>query len=153
MNNEIRQILFLDYDKTLAFIDKADGQLFQIRNWAIVSCSAVVAFAVSQKIPIILAANAFLVICFLFLELIYKSFHEDCLGKGHYLEVLIKQSLDPSFKLPTEYQFGIGHEIKAPKLRKMFKILFSCERWHICAVYLGLIIVTALAAVYLLKVA
>ena len=149
MTDQEREMLLLDYDKTLAFIDKAEGHLFQIRNWAIVSCSAVVAFAVSQQSPIVLAANVFLVSCFCLLEVIYKSFHEDGIQKSYYLEEVIQKSSDASFQLPEDYQFGIGHTIALPRPGKLLRILFNRDRWHIGALYVGLFLLTALAAAYL----
>ncbi len=149
MKEKEAELLKFDYEKTLAFLDKADGWLFQIRNWALVSCSAVVTYAVSIERTIVLLANIFLILCFCIFELIYKSFHEDCIKKSHELEELIQKSLDTKSELPSDYQFGIGHAILVPRFKRLLSILLNRGRWHIGIVYIALLIMTALAAIYI----
>jgi hypothetical protein len=149
VTKEEKKILLLDYEKTLAYIDKADGQLFQIRGWALGFCSAVVAFAVTQNAALILGGNCVLILAFCLLELIYKSFHDDAIARGHRLESIIKASLDPASPLPPDYVFGIGHQIQVPSLRRVLQILWRPTRWHVGALYVGLLALTAISAVYL----
>jgi hypothetical protein len=149
MKDKEVELIKFDYERTQDFVDKADGFLFQIRNWAMVSCSAVVTYAVSEKNGIVLLANIFLVFGFCTFELIYKSFHEDCIRKGYELEKLLLQSLDTKSELPSDYQFGIGHAIRVPRFKGLVSILFNRNRWHIGIVYLALLIMTALAGIYI----
>ena len=149
MNHDELNLIKFDYEKTLDFLDKADSWLFQIRNWAGVSTTGIVAYAVSSKSAITLVANVFLIIGFCFFELIYKSFHEDCVSKSYILEGLLQKSLDPDTSLPENYKFGIGHAIDVVHPKKLIRILFSRKRWHLGIVYVGLTIMTCLAAIYI----
>ena len=139
-------LLKFDYEKTLAFIDKMDGYLFRVRNWGLVSCSGVLAFGIRQQSYLILGMNLLLAAGILFIELIYKSFHEDAISKSTYLEELIQHYQDES-SIPKEYEFGIGHSIHPLHVGDMAKILFNKKRWHIWVFYLSLAIVTAIAAI------
>ena len=73
------EILIKDYEVTQAFIDKIDGFLFWIRNWAIVSSSAVIVYSLTSEYRYIVFSNFLIVLGFLFVELIQKSFHEDAM--------------------------------------------------------------------------
>jgi len=65
-----------DFTQTLAFIDKCDDHIFKIKNWALLTSSAVIAFSVSQHHGAIALANLALLVAFIYLELIYKSFQD-----------------------------------------------------------------------------
>ena len=65
-----------DFAQTLEFIDKCDNHIFQIKNWALLTSSAVVAYSMSQRQHSIALANIALLVAFLYLELIYKSFQD-----------------------------------------------------------------------------
>jgi len=147
MKKDEIEIIKLDYEKTLSVLDKIENLLFQIKNWAVISCSAIIVFGISQKSMLILCTNFFLVLAFCFLEIIYKSFHEDCLEKSYKLEELITQSLVPTSQLPENYQFGIGHKIEPVKIKRAFAIFSNKERWHIRAFYLLIILSTTIALV------
>ncbi len=65
-----------DFAQTLGFIDKCDDHIFKIKNWALLTSSAVIAFSVSQHHTFFALANLALLIAFIYLELIYKSFQD-----------------------------------------------------------------------------
>nr|WP_319571714.1 hypothetical protein [uncultured Draconibacterium sp.] len=130
------EILIKDYESTQAFIDKADSFLFWIRNWAIVLCSAVIVFAVTNHSAIILLSNILIICGFLFVELIQKSFHEDALKHSYEVEKIIQESVWGNKPFPTNYQFGLGHSINTVTLKRLKSILFHRGRWHNVAFYL-----------------
>ncbi len=118
------ELLRLDYDKTLAFIDKADGQLWFIRNWALTANAAIIAFGVSAGSWAVILAALVLVVGFFGLELIVKSFHEDAIGQSYRLEELLVKAAKGPLDL-TDYEFGIGHTIKEPKFGRM--VALACK--------------------------
>ena len=136
MDQQKRELVLLDYDKTQNFIDKIDEFLFRIRNWALIAASGVIAYAVSNKNAPILIANIFIIVGFMAIELCWKSFHEDALAKGSDLEKLIDQYLLKGKPLPTTYRFGIGEAIHTVSLKRMVRILLNLGRWHNLAFYL-----------------
>lgn len=148
MSPEERDLLRFDYEKVLAFIDKTDGHLFKIREWAITFTAAVVAYSVAQDRAVALLGNVIAIVGFGSLELIYKQFHDDAIQKGYRAEILLRASLDPSERLPPDYVFGVGHAIRVPSLHRILDVLRRPTRWHIGALYLGLLFLTALAAFY-----
>jgi len=144
MNNELRDLLKIDYDKTLAFVDKMDDILFRIKNWAIVTSGAIIALAISINNRYALLVNLLLIYCFLVLELFYKCFHEDALIKSHLIEELLFS--DPNNEQiqgkRQEYVFGLGHAINLPNARRMTWILF--HRFHMSFLYLILLVLNIL---------
>lgn len=147
MTSAERKAVLLDYQYTTEFVNRMDAVLFQIRSWSGVACAAVISYAVSKNSIRILSANVLLGICFLFIELIYKSFHENGISHSHDLEEIIHYDAVHSggAPLPRGYQFGIGHAIQAPTLKRLLKILTNRRRWHIHVFYLLILFVSALA--------
>jgi hypothetical protein len=141
------ELLRLDYDKTLAFIDKADGQLWFIRNWALTANAAIIAVGVSTGSWAVILAALVLVAGFFTLELIVKSFHEDAIRQSFRLEELLVQAARGELDL-SDYEFGIGHTIKEPKFSRMFGIVLKPGRWHLSFLHIGLAIVDVLAMVF-----
>jgi len=76
------EALKLDYDSTCAFIDKCDELMFRIKNWALITTSAVVAYSISSQQELIVFSNLILVPAFLYMELIYKSLQDSAID--HY---------------------------------------------------------------------
>lgn len=70
------EILKEDFSQTLGFIDKCDDHIFKIKNWALLTSSAVIAFSITQNHDAIALANLALLLAFIYLELIYKSFQD-----------------------------------------------------------------------------
>lgn len=149
MTEDECDLLKLDYKTTIAFLDKADGWLFQIRNWAAVSSSAVVAYSVSKDNLLVLGLAPFLVMGFWFFELIYKSFHEDCIGKSYQLEEILRDCVRPGSEMPGDYEFGIGHAIEPVRVRRLLEIVRNPKRWHNNVAYLGLLVMCLGVFVYL----
>lgn len=44
------EILKEDFAQTVGFIDKCDDHIFKIKNWALLTSSAVIAFSISQNL-------------------------------------------------------------------------------------------------------
>jgi len=128
-------VLFKDYEATQSFIDKVDGFLFWIRNWTIVACSAVIAFAITRHCITILLANIFILVGFLVLELIQKSFHEDALKHACHIEAIVQACILGDRPFPDDYQFGIGHAIQTIDPTRLIKILLHPGRRHNVAFY------------------
>jgi hypothetical protein len=146
---EVPDVIWKDYQATLSFIDKLDGQLFSIRNLTIVSGSSVIAFAISKDKPSVLLANLIVVPAFLLLELAYKCFHEDGIVRSVYLERAIEVARLTG-DVPPDYRFGIGQSIRPPSPRRLLELLVHSKRWHIRIVHLLLLLVSAAAYYFLI---
>ncbi len=149
MKDKQLQLLKYDYDKTLAFIDKADEWFFRIRNMAVVSSAAIIAFGISERQVLIVCVVPFVVLGFWFYELIYKSFHESCIGKGYRIEELLDSELRQETTLPDDYEFGIGHAIRVVALRRLWCLVYSKNRWHLYVPYIALLLFSVFAMGYL----
>lgn len=66
------EALHKDYESTLSFIDKCDDHMFKIKNWALITTSAIIAFSISREMPLIVLVNIVLISAFIYMELIYK---------------------------------------------------------------------------------
>ena len=126
------RILMKDYESTLPFVDKLDGQLLAIRNLAVVSASAVIAYSVSEGLPWLLWANLAVIPAFMLMELVYKSFHEDGIRRTFVLEAQMLEAIRHQ-RYPTDYEFGIGHAIKPLSVTRMAKLALDRPRWHMLA--------------------
>ena len=69
-----------DFSQTLAYIDKCDDHIFKIKNWALLTSSAIIAFSISQDHDAFALANLALLVAFIYLELIYKSFQDTAIA-------------------------------------------------------------------------
>ena len=56
------EILKEDFAQTVGFIDKCDDHIFKIKNWALLTSSAVIAFSISQNHHVIALANLALLV-------------------------------------------------------------------------------------------
>jgi uncharacterized membrane protein len=137
-----KEILIKDYELTQAYIDKIDRFLFWIRNWTIVVCSGVIVFGVTKNERFVILTNIFILLVFLFLELIQKSFQENAMKHAGELEEIIQGQINGTNSLPKDYHFGIGHSLEAIKIKALFKILFNRARWHNLAFYLVILLFT-----------
>lgn len=138
-------VLIKDYELTQAYIDKIDKFLFWIRNWTIVACSGVIVFAITKNEQRIVLVNIFILLAFLFLELIQKSFQENAMKHAEELEEIIQSQLEGANKLPKNYHFGIAHSLKAIERKDLKNILFNRARWHNLAFYLVILLFTVAA--------
>lgn len=139
------EIIRFDYEKTLAFIDKLDDQIFRVKGWALVTCSAVIAYGMTRGERYVLFANCAIVIMFLFQEMAYKTFHESGIRKCLELEEIIQADLKKGAKLPTGYVFGLGHKIEPVTFHKMFGIILNPARWHSVFLYFMILVATVAA--------
>lgn len=126
-----------DYSQTLAFIDKCDDHIFKVKNWALLTSSAVIAFSISQNHDGLALANLALLVAFLYLELLYKSFQDTAIDHTNELSERIDMYLaDPKVDdLLYGYRHGFGRRLQYPSVRRVFSILRKRTRWHILNFY------------------
>jgi len=79
----------------------------------------------------------------------YKTFHETALAKMLELERIIHDDMNPKFKIPTSYRFGLGHAISTVTLKAIFGILKNPKRWHLIGFYFMIIIGSVSAAIFI----
>jgi hypothetical protein len=116
-------LLKLDYERVQAVIDKFDSQIFAIRNWAVTMTGALGALAVTVEEPLVLLVGLAPPLFFAFPELRYKSYSDEAIARGYYLEEQIHR-LALEGKMPEQgYQFGIRGQIHRPRLRQMVRRL------------------------------
>ena len=122
-----------DFAQTLGFIDKCDEHIFKIKNWALLTSSAVIAFAVSQDRDFIALINPVLLGAFVYLELIYKSFQDTAIEHADDISKRIDKYLaDPSVAdLLVGYNHGFGRRLRYPSVRRIWSILTNPDRRHI----------------------
>ena len=104
----IMDFLKLDYEAAQAVVNKFDGHLFAVRNWAVTTTGAIAALSLSVAQPRVLLVGLVPSVLFAFLELMYKSFHDEAIDKRKYVETQIQRVAVESSSLDTDYQFGMG---------------------------------------------
>ena len=136
-----------DYESTLGFIDKCDDLMFKIKNWALVTTSAVIAFSISRDQDSIVLVNLVLILAFMYLELIYKSFQDAAIQHTTDLAERIDKHLagEAAELLLQDYRFGFGRKLQYPSLGQIGKVLRNKYRRHIVNFY-GLIALFSLGA-------
>ena len=136
-----------DFAQTLGFIDKCDDHIFKIKNWALLTSSAVIAFSISQNQDPIALANLALLVAFMYLELIYKSFQDSAIEHTTDLSKRIDRYLaDPSCTdLLLGYNHSFGRKLQYPSVNRVFSLLRNHSRWHILNFY-GLLAIFSVAA-------
>lgn len=140
-------VLKEDFSQTLGFIDKCDGHIFKIKNWALLTSSAVIAFSVSQDQDLIALSNLALLLPFIYLELIYKSFQDTAIQHTTDISARIDRYLvDPALPdLLAGYTHSFGRKLQYPSVCRVFSILRNTNRWHILNFY-GLLALFSLGA-------
>ena len=146
-----REILLLDYQKTLEVIHKQVDALFKIKEWAVISCSAVIAYGVSQKSYLLLLSTLPLNTGFFFIEVFFREFHNGCIRRAEKLEEMIQDIFDGSNRTSV-YVFGISHTFRevAKEMRNPIKILFSTRNLRTSTGFLYMLILFFTAAGMLL---
>jgi len=141
------ELLREDFSQTVEFIDKCDDHIFKIKNWALFTSSAVIAFSVTQDHDAIALANLALLIAFIYLELIYKSFQDTAIEHTSDISKRIDMYLlDPSSSLLLgNYSHSYGRKLKYPSVCRVFNILRNSNRWHILNFY-GLLAIFSVGA-------
>lgn len=126
-----------DFSQTLGFIDKCDEHIFKIKNWALLTSSAIIAFAVSQHHGQMTLANLALLVAFIYLELIYKSFQDTAIQHNADISTRIDRYLaEPaSSGLLEGYKHSFGRKLEYPSVIRVFSILGNPRRWHILNFY------------------
>lgn len=141
-----------DFAQSLGFIDKCDDHIFKIKNWALLTSSAVIAFSVSQDHDAIALANLALLSAFIYLELIYKSFQDTAIEHtADISERIDKYLANPlTSDLLAGYSHSFGRKLRYPSVRRVFSILKNRNRWHILSFY-GLLAVFSVGAFMVAK--
>lgn len=136
-----------DYESTLGFIDKCDEHMFKIKNWALITTSTVIAFSISRDKDLIVLVNLVLILAFLYLELIYKSFQDIAIEHTTDLAERIDKHLGKTGadELIKDYKFGFGRKLQYPSLQRVAKIFRNKYRRHILNFY-GLIALFSVGA-------
>jgi len=130
------EILREDFAQTVEFIDKCDDHIFKVKNWALLTSSAVIAFSISQNHDAIALANLVLLIAFIYLELIYKSFQDTAILHTTDISQRIDRYLsDPTSELLIDYTHSFGRKLHYPSTGRVFSILGNRNRWHIFNFY------------------
>lgn len=132
-----------DYDDARNAVDKFDGQLFTIRNWAVTSAGALLALGFSTSQWIVPVVGLVSVVLFAYLEMTYKCFHEDALFRGRQMERLIEQALMGG-DFAAGYRFGLSHAFHTPSVGRILKMFLL--RRHVTLLYAGLTLALAAAA-------
>ena len=123
-------ILKDDFPQTLGFIDKCDNHIFQIKNWAIVTSSAIIAFSISQDHRALVLVNIPLLLAFIYLELIYKSFQDTAIQHTTDVSERIEKFLTSSedVDLLAGYRHSFGRKLQYPSIFRVFSILGNRNR-------------------------
>ncbi len=131
-----------DFAQTLSFIDKCDNHIFTIKNWALLTSSAVIAFSIQQDQAAIALANLALLFAFIYLELIYKSFQDTAIQHNTDISARIDRYLaEPTAPdLMVGYSHSFGRKLQYPSIFRVFSILGNRNRWHILNFYVLLAI-------------
>jgi hypothetical protein len=147
-----KEALVLDFQSTQDFIGKCDDHMFKIKNWALITTSAVVAYSISSNTEFVVFANLVLVLAFLYLELVYKSFQDSAIDHSTDISERIDKALsgdDVKHTVGSGYEFGFGRKLQYPSLKQCWNVLRNKNRRHIVRFY-GMISIFSIGA-YLLN--
>jgi hypothetical protein len=98
--------LKLDYEAAQAVVNKFDGHLFAVRNWAVTTTGAIAALSLSVAQPLVLLVGLGPSVVFAFLELMYKGYHDEAVDKRGYVERQIQQVAVKSSRLTPTISSG-----------------------------------------------
>lgn len=134
----VLSLLREDFSQTLGFIDKCDDHIFKIRNWALLTASAVVAYSFTSNHEGLAFANIALLLPFMYLELMYKSFQDSAIEHTNDLSGRIDAFVaNPiASALGSAYSHSFGRKLKYPSVGRVFSLLRNRQRWHILNFYL-----------------
>lgn len=130
-------ILREDFAQTVHFIDKCDEHMFKIKNWALLTSSAVIAFSISQVHGALALSNLALLVAFMYLELMYKTFQDTAIGHTQDISRRIDGYLsNPQTEdLLSGYSHSYGRKLMYPSVGHVFSLLKNRNRWHILNFY------------------
>ncbi len=145
-------VLREDFSQTVEFIDKCDDHIFKIKNWALLTSSAVIAFSITQDHNAFSLANLALLVAFIYLELIYKSFQDTAIEHTSDISRRIDRYLvdSSSDDLLDGYSHSYGRKLQYPSVLRVFTILGNRNRWHILNFY-GLLAIFSISAFVVAK--
>lgn len=131
------EVLQEDFAQTLAFIDKCDNHMFTVKNWALITTSAVIAFSITQNHHRVAFVNLGLIVAFIYLELIYKSFQDSAIEHSTDISIRIDRYLTApnSQDLLVGYSHSFGRKLKYPSVVRVYSLLGNLNRWHILNFY------------------
>jgi hypothetical protein len=131
------EVLQEDFAQTLAFIDKCDNHMFTVKNWALITTSTVIAFAITQNHYQVAFVNVGLIVAFMYLELIYKSFQDTAIEHNMDISTRIDRFLADraATDLLVGYNHSFGRKLKYPSVVRVFSLLGNLNRWHILNFY------------------
>jgi len=131
------EVLQEDFTQTLAFIDKCDSHMFTVKNWALITTSTVIAFSITQNHHRVAFVNLGLIVAFIYLELIYKSFQDTAIEHNMDISIRIDRFLaEPTSQdLMVGYSHSFGRKLKYPSVVRVFSLLGDLNRWHILNFY------------------
>ena len=109
-----------------------------------------IAFSITQERNAIALANLPLLVAFIYLELIYKSFQDTAIEHTTDISQRIDKYLANSGadNLLVGYNHGYGRKLEYPSILRVFSILKNRYRWHILNFYL-LLAVFSLGAYFI----
>jgi hypothetical protein len=143
---KLEEIFKLDYEKTLAAIDKYDSHVQEIKNWSITACGAILLLGLERKSVAITSLAIFVAIGFCFVALVCKTFLIAAWNHAKELEKLFRSGKE----LESPYQFGL---VLACPSRLTLKGLWRTARdpigWHIPLFFGFIVIVTVVTDIYL----
>lgn len=132
-----RELLQLDYEKSLAAVDKFEYCLLQIQNWSIVTCGAVTAFGHETQSFLILGLGVFLSLMFGVFALLYKGFQVDVMNHVS----IVERALQHPNTLSDDYVFGVGRSIRGAT-PSLFRLTLTIPAlWYLRSFYLVLALV------------
>ncbi len=139
--------LRLDYDSTNSFLDKCDAHMFKVKNWTLITSSAIIAYSISANAEFVVFVNLFLVPTFLYLELVYKSFQDTAIDHSKDIAQRIDRALlaEEDDDLLDGYQFGFGRKLQYPSLAKCLRILVNKNTRYIVNFY-GAVVLFSMGA-------
>ncbi len=141
-----------DFQQTVNFIYKCDEHIFKIKNWALITSSAVIAFSVSQSKDELVFTNLVLLAGFIYLELIYKSFQDTAIEHCNDLSERIDGFLagNEVENISDGYKHSYGRKLVYPAVTHVFSLLKNRNRWHILNFY-ALLAVFSVGAYFVSK--
>jgi hypothetical protein len=140
--------LKLDYERTLAAIDKYDGHVQTIKNWSITACGGLLLLGIKEKSWPITTLTIFIAFGFWFVALICKTFIIAAWEHARQLENAIQGGQENASFLT----FGLVSAID-PSTTSMKNLFHASCHWlgrHVTQFYLIIIVVAILVDVWII---
>jgi hypothetical protein len=144
---ESLHLLLIDYEKSLAAVDKFDGIVVQILSWSIVTSGATLAYACDKKSIAFAAASCAIASGFFILACIFKAFQIDAMNHVFALETLLAGTEAEKANAESKYVFGIGHAIQKADQKRTLWVGRHPAFWYLRLFYFVLL-ATAIGAIF-----